>query len=220
MTPERFTTLRAALSRRQPDLTVLMENVHKPHNYAAVLRSCDAVGVLEAHAIASTDITWRYSNASASAAKWVDVRVHDNTPSAAAYLKERGFALYAAHLSDQAVDFRDVDYTQPCAIIIGTEKYGISDTAAGLADKHIVVPMRGLVDSLNVSVASAVILFEAERQRREKCLYDSSRIDPTEFKKRLFEWSHPEVAALCRGRDLAYPELDDNGYIIGDFPRG
>ena len=215
MTPERFSKLRTALARRQPDLTVLMENVHKPHNLSAIVRSCDAVGVLEAHAV-----VWAKSfdighTTSASAGQWVPLVRHADFAAAAQVLKQRGFRLVAAHLSPRAVDFRDLDFTVPTAIVLGQEKYGLTESALGLIDAEAVIPMQGLVASLNVSVAAAVMLFEAQRQRQLAGLYDHSRLSPEVSQRLLFEWSYPEVAAFCRKRDLAYPALDAEGIIVG-----
>ncbi|MER3479150.1 MAG: tRNA (guanosine(18)-2'-O)-methyltransferase TrmH [Meiothermus sp.] len=226
MTPERWRKINRVLARRQPDLTVLMERVHKWHNFSAVLRTCDAVGVLEAHLIPAqqgipqspakgeggmskpTDAT------SGSAAKWVGLSTHPDTPSAFAHLRARGFRVYAAHFSEKAVDYRQVDYTQPSCILLGTEKWGVTEEAARLADGHVVIPMMGMVQSLNVSVAAAVILFEAQRQRMEAGRYDRPRLEPALYRKLLFEWAYPDWAERCRQEGRAYPPLSQEGEIL------
>lgn len=176
------------LSRRQPDLTVLAEDVYKPHNLSAILRSCDAVGIGEVHAVKPTGGVATFNATSASAEKWVDLVVHGSTEEAAAALKARGFTLYAAHLSDEAVDYRDVDYTGPAAVLLGNEKEGVSDVAAAVADKHVIIPMLGMVQSLNVSVAAAVILFEAQRQRLRAGFYDAPRLPQEELEAIAERW--------------------------------
>lgn len=176
------------LGRRQPDLTVLAENVHKPHNLSAMLRSCDAVGIGTVHAVWPTGGVPTFNATSASAEKWVDLVVHGDTPGAIAHLRSAGMRVYAAHLSDTATDFRDVDYAVPCAVVFGNEKEGVSDEAASLADQHVIIPMLGMIQSLNVSVATAVILFEAQRQRRASGLYDEPRVTPAELESRAAEW--------------------------------
>ncbi|MFN3391652.1 MAG: tRNA (guanosine(18)-2'-O)-methyltransferase TrmH [Meiothermus ruber] len=201
MTPERLARIRAVLNKRQPDLTVLMERVHKPHNFSAILRSCDAVGVLEAHAIPAKhgipnleeaqDLSLKgktFNETSGSAAKWVGLTLHADTASAFAHLKARGFQVLAAHFSERAVDYRQADYTRPTCILLGTEKWGVSPEAAELADAHILIPMMGMVQSLNVSVAAAVILFEAQRQRLQAGFYERVRLAPEQYEAVLQSW--------------------------------
>ncbi len=188
MTLERLQRIRGVLAHRQPDLTVLMENVHKPHNLSAILRSCDAVGVLEAHAVTIDGELPTYSATSASADKWVKFHLHKNTEAAIRHLQSRGIVVAAAHLSDTAKDYQELDYTQPTCILLGAEKWGVSETAARLADHHIIIPMRGMVQSLNVSVAAAVILFEAARQRSRAGFYDAPRLNKTQLANTEREW--------------------------------
>jgi tRNA (guanosine-2'-O-)-methyltransferase len=214
MLPERFQRLKDVLTRRQPDLTVLMELVHKPRNFSAILRNCDAVGVLEAHAVASGEGLPIHHGTSAGTKKWVRVHLHDRIEDAVEHLRERGFTVLAAHPSSDAVDYRDVDLVRPTALMVGTELPGVSDEALALADTHVVVPMVGMVHSLNVSVATALLLYEAMRQRQAAGMYETSRLDPDEFRRTLFEWAHPKVAALCRRDGRPYPDLDPNGEIL------
>ena len=191
MTERRRHRIFDVLSRRQPDLTVLAEDVYKPHNLSAILRSCDAVGIGEVHAVKPTGGVATFNATSASAEKWVDLVVHEDIRSAAASLKQRGFTLYAAHLSEEAVDYRDVDYVAPCAVLLGNEKEGVSPAAAELADRHVVIPMLGMVQSLNVSVAAAVILFEAQRQRLTAGLYSTPRLPEEELAAIEERWLRP-----------------------------
>lgn len=213
MTPERYRRLKAVLDKRQPDLTVLMENVHKPHNLSAILRTADAVGVYEAHAVHPTGGVPTFHDTSGGSEKWVYLRVHPTIEEAMAQLKARGFTVYAANLSERAVDYREVDYTRPAAVLLGAEKWGVSARAAELADADVIIPMMGMVQSLNVSVAAAVILFEAQRQRLAAGLYDRPRLDPETYRRTLFEWGYPREAAVLRRGGTPYPELDDEGRI-------
>lgn len=218
MTPERFRTLRAILDRRQPDLTVLMDQVHKPHNFSAVLRTCDAVGVFRAHLVPTADFRPAHQTAGGSS-RYVTVREHRELDRALRVLREDGLQVVAAHPSDGAVDFRTLDYTAPTAILLGTELDGLSEAAAAAADHQVMVPMVGAVESLNVSVAAAVILYEAQRQRADAGLYDERRLDDDLYRRTLFEWAYPRIADLCRRRGAAYPELDADGTIVGELPR-
>jgi tRNA (guanosine-2'-O-)-methyltransferase len=215
MTPERFRRLKAVLSARQPDLTVLMERVNKPHNFSAILRNCDAVGVLEAHAVLPESDPDIHSGVSAGAARWVPVVTHESAEAAVSHLRTAGFQVLAAHLSDQAVDYRALDYTRPTALMMGAELYGVSEEGLAAADRHVVIPMRGFVQSLNVSVATALLLFEAQRQRSDAGMYDAPRLSPDAFRRRLFEWAYPREAETLRAAGEPYPDLDDEGRWVG-----
>ncbi|MEZ5561544.1 MAG: tRNA (guanosine(18)-2'-O)-methyltransferase TrmH [Gammaproteobacteria bacterium] len=213
MTPERYATLSTALARRQPDLTVLADNVHKPHNVAALMRSCDAVGVFGIHAVGSAGTFRRAVGISGGTAPWVKVRRHATISDAATELKANGFQIVAAHFSNTAVDYREPDYTRPTALLLGAELWGVSEEAAALADLHAVLPMRGLVASLNVSVAAALFLYEAARQREAAGFYAQCRLPPALYADTLFEWCYPEIAARCREKSIAYPPLTSEGEL-------
>lgn len=215
MTPERYARLRAVLDRRQPDLTVLLDNVHKTHNFSAIVRSCDAVGVFQAHAVWPNPKLRPNHMSSGGTRKWVRVQTHPDLAAAVASLRGKGMQIIAAHLAENAVDYRELDFTRPTAIVLGAELEGVSEAALEHADIHALIPMAGLVESLNVSVAAAILLFEAHRQREAAGLYDTSRLDPEEYRRTLFEWCHPEVAAYCRRKRRPYPELDEHGDIAG-----
>ena len=216
MRPERFHRLRAVLERRQPDLTVLMDRVDKSHNFSAILRSCDAVGVLEAHVVPPDDGLDLHHASSAGTKKWVGVRRHTDVTAAIAHLEERGFRVLAAHLAPDATDYRDVDYTGPTAIVMGAELHGVSDQARALAHASVAVPLSGMVHSLNVSVATALILFEARRQREAAGLYDTCRLSTEELERRLFEWAYPSLARSRRAAGRPYPALTEDGEIVRD----
>lgn len=219
MTPERRARLDAVLDRRQPDLTILAENLHKPRNFSALIRTCDAVGIQWVHAVPGETHPRRHWHTSQGAEKWVELECHRSTEAACASLRGAGFQLVAAHLDDDAIDYREVDYTQPTALLLGTELFGVSDMALREADHLISIPMAGMSQSLNVSVACAVVLYEAQRQRQRAGLYDGPRLAPEEHARLRFEWLHPKLARFCRERDLAYPELDADGELVGTLPR-
>ena len=213
MSPERYQRLKKTLDNRQLDLTVVMENVHKPHNFAAIVRSCEAVGVAQAHAMVRDGRMSKHIHTSAGSSKWVNVDSYNDIDEPFNKLRTQGYQLLTAHLDDSAVDFREVDYTKPTAIVMGSELHGISDHAAEMADQSIVIPMMGLTESLNVSVATALILFEAQHQRQAVGMYDTCQIDPDTYTKTLFEWCYPDIAQYCREKGISYPELDEDGYL-------
>lgn len=212
MTPERFAKIQRVLAARQPTLTVLMDEVNKPHNFSAILRTCDAVGVLRAHAVAPRGgVVPTFNATSGSAEKWVEVQQHAGAAQAVRELQAQGFQVLATHLSEKSVDYRVPDYTVPTCVLLGAEKWGVSDEAAQAADHNIIIPMFGMVQSLNVSVAAATILFEAQRQRLAAGLYAQPQLAPADLQRLTFEWAYPELAPLYRERGEAYPPLDEEG---------
>ena len=214
MTPERLETILNCLNQRQPDLTVIMENVVKPHNLAAVARTADAVGINEIHAITERPSIKLTQMAAAGVKKWVNIRAHQDVESCVSELKQQGFQIVATHLSDSTIDYRQVDYTLPTAILVGTELEGISDKAVELAEHCISVPMSGLVQSLNVSVATAIILYEAYHQKQRAGHYAQRKLDDASFKTLLFEWVHPQVANYCRNKKLPYPDINEQAELL------
>jgi len=216
MTPRRRDRLDGVLNRRQPDLTVLAENLYKPRNLSAVVRTCEAVGIPEIHVVPGEGKSRKHWHTSQGAEKWVDVCVHDSTQAACEQLHKQGFVILGAHLSDQAVDYHEVDYTRPTALLIGTEAFGVSDEGLRWVDQEIMIPMMGMSQSLNVSVATGVILYEAVAQRMAAGLYDRSRMNPQTHARTRFEWLHPSVARYCHERGLAYPDLDEAGELLSD----
>jgi tRNA (guanosine-2'-O-)-methyltransferase len=215
MLPKRFHRLKRVLARRQPDLTVLMDRVNKPHNLSAVVRSCDAVGVLEIHAVPSGRRVTIHPDTSGGTGKWVLIRTHESAAAGLHALRGAGFAVVAADPGKQSVDFREVDYTVPTVLLMGAELYGVSEDALALADLTIRIPMVGMVRSLNVSVASALLLYEAYRQREAAGMYEVSRLDPERRARLLFEWAYPDLARAFQERGADYPELDPDGQIVG-----
>jgi tRNA (guanosine-2'-O-)-methyltransferase len=219
--PRRFERLRAVLDRRMGDLTVLLEHVEKPHNLSAILRSCDAVGVLEAHAVCLDGRLPTFNSTAQGSQKWVPLHVHRGGAAAVTELRAQGFRLYGTHLSAGAVDYRRCDFTGPTAFVLGAEKWGLSEELAASMDQAIVIPMRGMVQSLNVSVAAATLLFEALRQRQAAGLVPSrgEGVAPERRRRQLFEWAYPQVAAWCRQQGRDYPPLDADGAIAEELPR-
>ncbi len=219
--PRRFERMKAVLNRRMPDLTVLIEKVEKPHNLSAILRSCDAVGVLEAHAVCKEGKTSTFNSTAQGSQKWVTLNEYQTIESAVKALKKKGFKLYGTNLSSKSLDYRECDFTKPTAFVLGTEKWGLSQTANQLMDQSIYIPMRGMVQSLNVSVATATLLFEALRQREVKGLIPLSGEGMSKelYKKIIFEWAYPEVAEWCQMKNRKYPSLNSKGEILEELPR-
>ncbi|MCG3729638.1 tRNA (guanosine(18)-2'-O)-methyltransferase TrmH [Vibrio cincinnatiensis] len=218
MNLDRYQRIQEVLKARQPDLTVCLEEVHKPNNVSAVIRTADAVGLHQIHAIWPNEQMRTLTHTSAGARNWVEVETHNSTQEAVTHLKAQGMQVLVTNLSEHAVDFREIDYTQPTAIIVGSEKTGISQQALALADQDIVIPMVGMVQSLNVSVACALILYEAQRQRQQAGMYQrkQSLLPEQTIQRILFERGHPVLAKVAKRKGLPYPTLDEQGEIIAD----
>lgn len=201
------------LNRRQTDITVFMDEVHKPHNLAAIVRTCDAIGIGEVHAVYPENVLRECHGTAMGSNRWVVTHTHKNLSSGLAQMHSEKKQILAAHFSDRAVDFRQIDYTKPTAILVGSEKFGVSEQAAGMADEHVLIPMLGMVQSLNVSVAAAIILYEAQRQREAAGLYQKRQLEDATCENLRFEWLHPEVKKYCDKHDIRYPIIDENGDI-------
>ncbi len=150
MTPERFQKLKKILQLRQPDLTILSEDVHKTHNISALIRTSDAVGIGEIHAVSPGGELRRHHMVEGGSRKWVKIHLHQNISSAISHLKQEKYQLVAGHISNISKDYREIDYTRPTAILLGQEQDGVSALAAELADYHIKIPTRGMLSSLVV----------------------------------------------------------------------
>ena len=214
MTPERYQRLRVVLDRRQPDLTVITDNVHKGRNLSAIVRTADAAGIAEMHAVIDDKDYKAFRGTAMGSHSWVAVRRHRDIAALITGLQGDGYQVLAAHLDADSVDYRQPDYTRPTAILLGAEKRGVSAEACALADAHITIPMMGMVQSYNVSVAAGIILSEAQYQRDQQGLYDRPRLDEQTYRQTLFEWAHPQVRDFCRENGLEYPALrEEDGEI-------
>jgi tRNA (guanosine-2'-O-)-methyltransferase len=215
MSAERYARIRHFLSQRQPSLTLCLEQLHKPHNVSAIVRSCDAVGVYEVHAVWNEKPEFRKSTAMGSE-NWVYTKEHSCIEDAVEHLKTQNMQVLVTNLSENAVDFREIDYTQPTAIILGQEKHGATQKAVAAADQDIVIPMVGMVQSLNVSVAAALILYEAQRQRQLAGMYNIQQLTEQACQKMLFEGGFPRLREICDRKGLPYPHIDTRGHIEED----
>ncbi len=213
MTPERYNKIKQVLHNRQMDLTVIMDNIHKPHNFNAIVRTCDAIGIQDVQYIPVKEGYRQLNYYAKGSQKWVEAHKYDDFSSVATEYHDKGYQLLAAHFSEEAIDYREIDYTIPTAIVMGTELKGISDETAKRVDQHIIVPMHGMIASLNVSVACAVILFEAQQQRLAAGMYNKRTMPDERYEKLLFEWSYPRIARMYREKNEPYPALDEDGYF-------
>ena len=177
----------ACVSRRQPTLSIVLENVHDPHNVSAVLRSCDAVGVIDVHLVYHSGQSFPElgEKSSASARKWVLTHKHSSIDECYDYLRKEGKKILTTGMSNEARSLYAIDFTEPIAIVFGNEHAGVSEEAILKADGNMLIPQVGMIQSLNISVACAVTLYEAFRQRSLNGMYDSIQMDDIMLKDYL-----------------------------------
>jgi len=192
ITDERAEKLRTLASNRQKDLTLILENIYDPHNLGAVLRTCDSVGISEVYAlytIESANLIHKIAGhkSSSGAKKWVDVHVFDNAEKCFSAVREKYNIIYGTHLSADSVGLYELDLTKSMALVFGNEHRGMSEDALRLVDGNFIIPQSGLTKSLNISVACAVTLYEAKRQRLKKGLYGNIFDENNSFQMELYK---------------------------------
>ncbi|MDH4258524.1 MAG: hypothetical protein OEY25_05075 [Candidatus Aminicenantes bacterium] len=188
-TKERIAKVKRVLAFRQPDLRVVLEEVKNTHNASAVVRTCDAAGILYVDIISASGDPFPVNEAiSTRAEKWLRFQHHTSTVGCLTQLKKKGFKIAATSLDKDSLSHLSLEYTQPLAIVFGNEAEGVSEEALGLADYKIRIPMVGMVHSLNLSVSVGIILYEAMKQREQKGFYKNRRLSAEEFKVFMDEW--------------------------------
>lgn len=178
MTPQRYDRLTTVLNHRQPDLTVVLENVFDPHNVSAVMRTCDAVGIQDVYILNDRippHKKWGYRSSS-TAAEWLTVHQFTNAETCFKEIRKKYQKIYTSHLSENSADVYKIDITQSIALVFGNETFGVSDKIRKYSDGDFVIPQVGIIKSLNISVACAVTLYEAFRQKNEKGHYNKPRL--------------------------------------------
>ncbi len=190
MTPERRERLLSVLRKRQPDLTVVLENVFDPHNISAVMRTCDAVGIQEVYVLTNKipkHKKWG-ARSSSSAAKWLTVHQHEDAEQCFADIRKKYEKIYTTHLSSDAVSLYEINFTCSVALVFGNEHNGVSEEIRAMADGNFLIPQMGIIQSLNISVACAVSIYEALRQKTNAGHYKQQRLDDDTFNTLLDEW--------------------------------
>lgn len=191
MTPERLEKLTAVLNKRQDDITIVLENVFDPHNISAVMRTCDAVGVQEIY-ILNTKIPrhkkWG-AKSSSSASKWLTIHQFEDAEACFSSLRKRYLSILTTHLSSEAVGLYELDLTKSIALVFGNEHSGVSEEIRGMADGNFIIPQVGIIRSLNISVACAVTLYEAYRQKQAAGHYDQRRLSEEKYEGLMHTWT-------------------------------
>jgi len=189
---ERLEKMKRILNTRQDTLRVFMDYVYSPHNLSAIVRTCDAVNVGKLYYRHQKKV--RLNNEiTMGAHKWIFHEYVEDIENFYKDIKNQGYQVVVTLLDEDTVDFREVDYTKPTLIVLGNEIDGASEGSIKYADKKIIIPMYGMSQSLNVSVANAVILYEAQRQRQLKKLYDKPQLSPEIIEKTLKKWAYDDI---------------------------
>lgn len=190
MTPQRHNRLSSVLNHRQPDLTVVLENVFDPHNVSAVMRTCDAVGIQDVYILNDRippHKKWGYRSSS-TAAEWLSVHQFTNAESCFNELRKKYKKVYTSHLGENSADVYTMDLTESIALVFGNETFGVSENIKKYSDGHFIIPQVGIIKSLNISVACAVTLYEAFRQKKEKGHYEKNRLPETDVISLKQKW--------------------------------
>jgi tRNA (guanosine-2'-O-)-methyltransferase len=189
-TDRRIKKIRSVIEARQSSITVVLENIHDPHNVSAILRTCDSAGIPKVSLLYNIEPFPKIGKkSSASAFKWVEREKYKSVDECYNRLRKEGFKIYSSQVSDDSKDIYNLDFTGSTAIVFGNENRGISEEAAKFADERFVIPMYGMVQSLNVSVSAAITIYEVVRQRRLKGMYEHSDLSDEQIEKEINKWS-------------------------------
>ena len=190
MTPKRTAKLTSVLRHRQSTLTVVMENVYDPHNISAVTHTCDAVGIQDIY-ILNTKIPRHKkfgSKSSSSAAKWMTIYQFTNAEECFEALRKNYEHIYATHLASDAISLYKIDFTKSVALVFGNEHDGVSEEILKLVDGNFIIPQVGVIQSLNISVACAVSIYEAFRQKTIAGHYEAPSLSQQRMSELMKEW--------------------------------
>ena len=196
MTSERSERLIKVLDKRQPDLTVVLQNVFDPHNISAVMRTCDAVGIQDIYILNNKIPPHRKwsEKSSSSAAKWLTIHQFTDAQECFDALRKKYTKIYTTHLSTDAVDLYELNLIESVALVFGNEHNGVSEEIIAMADGNFIIPQVGIIKSLNISVACAVSLYEAYRQKKNAGHYDAIKLHRQELLTLKEGWGFVEAS--------------------------
>jgi tRNA (guanosine-2'-O-)-methyltransferase len=188
-TEKRTNKIISVVKARQKSLDIVLENIHDPHNVSAIFRTCDSVGVGKVYLVYNKEEFPKIGKkSSASAFKWVEKKKFKDIKECASGLKEEGYKILVSAIAKNSKNIYDLDLTQKIVLVFGNEHRGVSTEAEEIADEKFIIPMNGMVQSLNVSVAAAVVLYEAFRQRKNRGMYDNSEFTDEELELKVARW--------------------------------
>lgn len=198
MTPERINRIEKVLANRQNDITVVLENVFDPHNISAIMRSCDAVGIQEMFVL-TTKIpmhkNWGFRS-SRSANKWITVHQYTNTQTCVEDVRKKYTTILTTNLTSDATNLYNLDLTGNIALVFGNEQTGLTKEMIAAADGNFIIPQVGMIQSLNISVACAVTLYEAYRQKQAAGHYKGQKLGAEEYQQLYKQWTQPPTATF------------------------
>lgn len=197
MTGKRREKLLSVLQKRQNNLTVVLENVFDPHNESAVMRTCDSVGIQDIFIINNRvppKKKWGFKSGS-SAKKWITIHEFKNAEDCFKELRSQYDKILTTHLASDAISLYHIDFTKSIALVFGNERFGVSEEARALADGNFVIPQCGIIQSLNISVACAVAVYEAYRQKELAGHYKEASLSIEKRNELLQQWG-------CKEQDL------------------
>ena len=188
-TEKRVEKIKWVLSKRQPSLRIVIENIHDPHNVSAIFRTCDAAGIPKVSLVYTIEKFPKIGKkSSASAYKWIEREKYKSVDDCFNKLRKEKFTIYSSSLNSDSKNVYDLDFTKKTAIVFGNEHRGLSKEAEEMANETFFIPMYGMVQSLNVSVSAAITIYEALRQKSLKGLYDKSELSQKELQILIDEW--------------------------------
>lgn len=190
MTPQRHQRLTSVLQHRQPDLTVVLENVFDPHNISAVMRTCDAVGIQDVYVLNNRIPPHRKwgNKSSSTASQWLTIHQFTDLEDCFKEIRKKYSKIYTSHLGEDSTNLYQMDLAESVALVFGNETFGVSDEIRKYADGDFIIPQVGIIKSLNISVACAVTLYEAFRQKNEKGHYDKCRLQEEQKHALQLQW--------------------------------
>lgn len=199
-TPERFETLQTIVRLRTDYLTVVLEDIHQPHNASAVLRSCDGFGVQNIHVIENVNEFDASSQVTIGADRWLNIKRYNkenanNTRACLSTLKDKGYRIIATTPHENESELHRLDISRPVALVFGNELDGISDEVRNHADGFVKIPMYGFSESFNISVSAAICLYDLTLRIRRPGSGINWELEPDEQQKILLNWLKKSVKA-------------------------
>ena len=202
---ERIEKMKKVLAHRLESVTLVAEATHLRHNLSAIIRTAESFGLSDVHLISNE--RKKISGAAKGAEKWVAMNVYKNTKQCLDLLKKRGYTIWIADLQEDVKTPETLPIEGKVAIVMGTELSGVSDIAKEMADGAVIIPMYGLSQSLNVSVASACLLQRLSTRKREFLGQDGD-MSPERQAELLAQWIERDEKEKVRrqGRVLGHPK--------------
>ena len=155
----RKSRLEDVASKRTEHITLVLQGIHDPHNVSACIRTAEAMGIQNIHVIPQPGISYKATSPAKGARNWVDIHRYKSISECAKYLKSKNYLLYGAYPpSEKTVNLQKMDIQQPIAVVFGNEHQGLDDAWLECLDGMFTIPMFGMVESFNISVATAISL--------------------------------------------------------------